>query len=348
MKIAYIFSYFGEGGAEEQAFLLAQKAKESGNEVIFIIDRLTDSALNKLKKSNFEIIRLPMRSSFNLVSVLISAIKLKTIIKSRKIEIIHSHMLREQSLAILAKILGSNFVLVRTFHRLDQFNWKMKPLMWLYSKFTDAFISITEFMSEYLKKNGVKSKIYLIENGVPRVDTNSHENALGFIGRLSDEKGILKFIEANGDILQKTKLVIAGNGPDFSSIKDLVDKKHLNVELMGRVDNKSDFFNKISVLILPSKTEVLPLAVLEAYSCGLPVVAFRLDSLKGLINDDNGLTVDFPDYEKLGETAVGILKRSSSFKLVNMKKYNEKYSVDKMWDKTLDLYRLLVNKNMLK
>jgi glycosyltransferase involved in cell wall biosynthesis len=344
VKIAYIFSYFGEGGAEEQAFLLAQKTKESGDEVVFIIDQIADSALNKLEKNNFEIVSLPMRSSFNLISVFISAVKLKLIIKSRKIDIIHSHMLREQSLAILAKILGSNFMLVRTFHRLDQFNWKMKPLMWLYSKFTDAFISITEFMSEYLKKNGIKSKTYLIENGVLRVDSDNHEYALGFIGRLSDEKGILDFIEANCNILRKTKLVVAGDGPNLLSIKCLADKNHLNVELMGRVDNKSDFFSKISVLILPSRTEVLPLAVLEAYSCGLPVVAFKLSSLKGLIDDDNGSTVDFPDYEELGKTAVGVLKISSSFKLANIKKYNDKYSVDKMWNKTRGLYQLLVNR----
>lgn len=350
MKIAYVFSYFGDGGAEEHAFLLAQKARESGNDVKFIVSSISDSALRRLQNEKFEIIRLSMESSFRPILALRSAIGLKRIIKLEKIDVVHTHMLREQSLAIFAKFLGSKFILVRTFHRFDQFNWKMKPFLPMYRKFTDAFIAISGTMTDYLKANGLSDSVYLIENGVNKIMAPEHARSLGFIGRLTDEKGILEFIKANVNILQNNKLVIAGDGPDYENIKKIAKDNRLNIELMGNVLNKSDFYKKISVLVLPSETEVLPLVVLEAYSCGLPVVAFDIKSLESLIEADNGILVEFPNYAKLGQAGLKLLSNSDQYHLANIKKYEAKYSADIMWTKTYELYESLSKNslNMLK
>ena len=51
MKIAYIFAYFGDGGAEAHALTLAKKARESGNEAVFIIDKLTATAQKRLEEN---------------------------------------------------------------------------------------------------------------------------------------------------------------------------------------------------------------------------------------------------------------------------------------------------------
>lgn len=343
MKIAYLFAYFGDGGAEENAILLAQKAKESGNDVIFIIDNHSNESLKRLRKDGLRVLNLPMASSFNPIMVLKSVVGLKNIIRSEHIDIVHSHMLREQSLAITAKIIGVKFALIRTFHRLDQFNWKMRPLMPIYRKFTDAVISISDNMSSYLKANSLVKNVYLIKNGVAKISISKHDKALGFIGRLTAEKGILDFIKANIDILRDNKLVIAGDGPDLGAIKKVIDDNKLNVELIGWIQNKTDFFKKISVLILPSSTEVLPLVIIEAYSCGLPVIAFDLDSLKDLIGADNGMRIDYPNYAKMGQNALELLDRSESYYKSNITKYESEYSVDLMWNKTSKLYKSLLN-----
>lgn len=343
MKIAYLFAYFGEGGAEEHAILLAEKAKESGHDPLFLISDYSNLAMDRIKKAGFKVMSLNMKSSFNLLSVLKSATKLKKIIESEQIDIVHAHMLREQSLSIIAKLFGAKFVLIRTYHRFDQFNWKMRPLLPIYKRFTDAVISISKSMSEYLYQNGLTDRVHLIENGVDEVKVVKHRKALGFIGRLTEEKGILKFIESNIDILRKNKLVIAGDGPDTDAIKQIVKKNGLNVELLGKVDDKSDFFEKISVLILPSRTEVLPLVVLEAYSCGLPVVAFKMDQLKFLVGKDNGVLVKKGDYKQMAEKSVGLIARSNSFKKANITKYKSQYSIDAMWAKTNKLYLDMIN-----
>lgn len=339
MKIAYVFAYLGDGGTEDHAILLAKKAKESGCEPFFIISSYSESGIKKLKAEDIKIHNLPMESSFSPLSVLRSAVGLKKIIKQERVDIIHVHMLREQSLAIMAKIFGSKVILIRTFHRFDQFNWKMRFLMPVYRKYTDAFISISEAMGSYLKNNGLMDRVYLINNGVIRVKVSKHAKAIGFIGRLTKEKGILEFIKANKNILHDNKLVIAGDGPELEYIKNAVRDNKLNVEIMGNVSDKVSFYEKISVLILPSETEVLPLVVLEAYSCGLPVIAFDINSLRGLISKDNGILTKYLDYKQMGQDALGLLSDSNRYRKNNMSKYESSYSDSVMWDKTYKLYQ---------
>lgn len=345
MNIAYIFTYFGDGGAEEHALTLAIKAREAGESPIFIVDKFSNVSKQQLEEKSFKIIKLSMNSSFNIVKVLKSASLLKEIIKSNNIDIIHAHMLREHSIAIVSKFLGAKFALVRTFHRFDQFNLKMKPLMSIYRRYTNGFIATSDLMKDYLDKNGLKGLYDQIDNGVERVDVDHHDKAIGFIGRLASEKGILKFIEANINILRKNKLIIAGDGPDCEAINRIIKSNNLKIELLGVISNKADFFEKISVLVLPSETEVLPLVVIEAYSCGLPVAVFDIGPLRKLVKTDNGVLVEFANYAKLGQEAQKLSLISSDYSSTNIETYEKKYSADIMWSRTLQVYRSALDRS---
>lgn len=344
MKIAYVFSYLGDGGTEDHAILLAKKAKESGNVPIFIISDYSKTGIKKIKSAKIKIISLPMKSSFNPIAVWRSVIGLKKIIESEKVDVVHCHMLREHSLAIFVKILGGKFVLVRTFHRINQFNWKMKPLMPIYLKYTDSVIAISLMMERLLDKNGWGGKHTLIKNGVAKVDVAKHDKAIGFIGRLSSEKGILNFVQSNIEILRHNKLVIAGDGPDYEKIQKISDDDKLCIELMGSVADKAEFYKKISVLVLPSDHEVMPLVILEAYSCGLPVAAFDIEPLLELVLPANGILVKHPDYAQLGAATVSLLDSANKYYAHNINEYNSRYSSEIMWQATADLYHELYEK----
>jgi hypothetical protein len=49
VKIAYVFAYLGGGGTEDHAILLAQKARESGNEPFFIISSYLEPVYKRSK-----------------------------------------------------------------------------------------------------------------------------------------------------------------------------------------------------------------------------------------------------------------------------------------------------------
>lgn len=341
MKIMHLFVYFGTGGAEEHAIVLAKAALGSGYESCIWFDQIAPGVKKRLKDLNIKTGRLSLKSSFNPKEVLASARQLKKITKAHQIDIIHTHMLREHGVAIVAKFLGARFKLVRTFHRFDQFNSKMRLLIPICQHFTDAFIAVSKRMAKYMRENGIKRRVTVINNGVPAVIVDNHQPALGFMGRLHPEKGIYEFIKQNQGLLKQQKLVVAGDGPDRAKIEKLVKKNKLEVTLLGRVDNKEKFFSKISVLVMPSSAEVAPLVVFEAFSCGLPVAAFNVDGLSEIIGNDNGSLVSFPDYKALGQQAIKILDKSSNYSIANRKLYREKFSDTTMWNQTLRIYKSL-------
>jgi len=367
MKICHIIANPTVGGAEKYALYLSEETKKSGNEVSFVLGSKgplydqcqTRSTNTQGKLSNVTCLParqecqiVPMRSSFNPFLVMGSSLKLKKIFTEKKIDIVHTHFLREQSLVIGSKIFGSKIKLVRTFHRLDQFNLKMKPILWLYRKKTDSFIAVSDITAKYMVENGIKKeKITTIYNGAPEIKTEKHEKAMGYLGRVVAEKGILDFVKENDGILKENRLVIAGEGEDLSEIKKLRDTKNLNIEILGRVDDLSEFFSKISLLILPTKGEsTFPLSVTEAFSAGVPVLSFDVEPISTIVKESrSGELVGLGNFKKMGQEAGRLLNNEAEIDKMSAlarKLYQKKFTVSAMWRKTESLYKkLLSDKN---
>lgn len=344
MKIVYLEVNPGNGGAEEYALNLADKAREAGHEVCFILGCDTGAMVDRVRESNYDMFVIPMKSSFNLFAVVGSVRKLRKFIQEERPDVIHTQMLREQSLVAITKALGARVWLVRTFHRLDQFNGKMKPLLPFYRKYTDAFIAISDYVAEYLVENGIRQNVSVVNNGVAEIRVAKKEKALGFLGRLSAEKGIRQLVEANVETLHDTPLVVGGDGPEFAQLDKFIKQNKLKVDLLGQISDKDAFFSKFNVLILPSATEALPLVVLEAFSAGTPVVAFDLPSLRTLVTGKNGILVEHGDFADLARVAseLSASKDYQKFSTSARKTYLENYTIEKMWEQTSAIYDKII------
>jgi glycosyltransferase involved in cell wall biosynthesis len=107
-----------------------------------------------------------------------------------------------------------------------------------------------------------------------------------YVGRLSDEKGVFDLPEIYAGVkarIPNTELWIAGTGPA---------EKQLNIVLpdalfLGWVDKKDlpALYNKADLLLLPSRFDTFGCVVLEALTCGLPVVAYHCKGPKDIIED---------------------------------------------------------------
>jgi glycosyltransferase involved in cell wall biosynthesis len=105
-----------------------------------------------------------------------------------------------------------------------------------------------------------------------------------YAGRISQEKGVLELPEiynklklTNPDLL----MVVAGIGPALDQLKnEMPDAKYL-----GWVEQKNlpELYSSSDLLILPSKFDTFGNAVIEALSCGLPVVAYNSKGSKDII-----------------------------------------------------------------
>ena len=123
------------------------------------------------------------------------------------------------------------------------------------------------------------------------------ETVILFAGRLSSEKGVMELPSIYESIKQSGSNVcfaIAGTGPTEAELKNaLPDARYL-----GWIDSDrlAEVYSAADLLILPSKFDTFGCVVLEAFSCGLPVIAYKTKGPKDIINDgDNGYLVTNKD-----------------------------------------------------
>ena len=121
---------------------------------------------------------------------------------------------------------------------------------------------------------------------------NERDNLVGYIGRLSEEKGTMDFVKAIPKILErenKIKIVIGGDGQLRDKIERFLDEENLNdkVKLTGWIphDELPDYLNELKLVVLPSYTEGLPNVMLEAMACGTPVLAAPVGMIPDVIKD---------------------------------------------------------------
>src|SRR3990167_9466890 len=101
---------------------------------------------------------------------------------------------------------------------------------------------------------------------------------IGVLSRLDPEKGTKEFLRLMTPLLENHpawRLLIAGVGREESAIKQIA-AAHPQMHLLGLVSERREFFAEISVLAYPTGAEeTFGLSLLEAQSCGRPVVASR-------------------------------------------------------------------------
>jgi len=115
---------------------------------------------------------------------------------------------------------------------------------------------------------------------------------IGYIGRLSGEKGVQHFAEALPAILgdrEDLRVLIGGDGQLKDSIVATLQEERLTdrVDLPGWIphDDLPAYLNQLRLLVLPSYTEGLPNIMLEAMACGTPVLATPVGAIPDVIID---------------------------------------------------------------
>jgi len=165
-----------------------------------------------------------------------------------------------------------------------------------------AWISISDFQKKKHVAMGVPpDRIHTIhhfyENSASPPPTTPSGDTL-FLGRLSREKGVDLLLRAWSKVKNNNRrLVIAGTGPEESSLKKLASDLNLaNVVFTGFLNKEQQFslWSNSSALVVPSIwDEPFGLVVLEAWAKERPVVAYAKGALPELIHHGvNGLLAD--------------------------------------------------------
>ncbi|HDJ89244.1 MAG TPA: glycosyltransferase family 1 protein, partial [Thermoprotei archaeon] len=172
-------------------------------------------------------------------------------------------------------------------------------------------------------------------------------NLIGYIGRLSKEKGVLNLIKAFSIVLRykgDVQLIICGKGDLEKEIKKIIriNGMEKQVKLAGWVphDEIPRYLNEFKLVILPSFTETLPNVIVEAMACGTPVLATPVGSIPEIIRDyKTGFLLKSNDPKDIADKIIELLNNPTLLEKVsiNAYKYAQKNfseeSVREIWRK---------------
>jgi glycosyltransferase involved in cell wall biosynthesis len=147
------------------------------------------------------------------------------------------------------------------------------------------------------------SRIRVIPNGVERILPAEPERSralrqqwfrtedvvvVGLAARLVWEKGLRILLDAWPSVLlkhPKARLVIGGEGPERAALEAQIESLGLSgaVRLPGVIHDIQEFYGTLDMFVLPSVAEGLPLALLEAMSAGLPIVATSVGGIPSVL-----------------------------------------------------------------
>ena len=135
---------------------------------------------------------------------------------------------------------------------------------------------------------------------------------IGSVGRLVAVKDFPTLIEAFAklDTSSKLHLVLVGDGTERKSLESLVSQKDLTdrVTFTGRRDDVNEVVSCFDLFVLPSLSEGLSNTLLEAMSCGIPVLGSNVGGNPEIIDPDHsGYLFDVGNTEQLRELLQGII-----------------------------------------
>ena len=360
MKVLFITGSLNQGGAELQILKLAKLFKDKGNTVeVFAITNYSfyKEFVNKnsLKYSHLE------NDQNKIKRVILTSRK----IKKFKPDLIFSYLKIVSKVALVAKflscikvplIVGERTSEIQPLHDLIHFNMM---------RFSDAIIVNSISKLNYLKSNfrSISDKIHFFPNllnvgDFPFLEKNYKTDKLnlGYIGRISPEKNILKMINAVSILIDKGKEIhfsIYGDGRDsdyIESVKNLILSKNLsrNVKLMGQTNKVIEAYKEIDLIILISDYEGFSNVIAEALTCGLPIITSAIPENEYLVSDSiNGFTVNHKDVLSIAngiEKFINLpikIKQKISFN--NRKKSEEIFDNDNLYNQYLKLIKEVID-----
>lgn len=151
-----------------------------------------------------------------------------------------------------------------------------------------------------------------VPEGVPR------GRYLLWAGRLTEIKGVDYLAETAGYVLEKLsgwRWLVAGDGELREWLEDYIRKHRLEdrLVLLGRVEDMAPYYRHAAAFVLTSRSEGLPMCLLEAKSYGLPCVSFDIRTGPNEIIRDgvNGYLVEPYDCERMAEKIVKLASDGS-------------------------------------
>jgi glycosyltransferase involved in cell wall biosynthesis len=395
MKVLMVISQFHPmiGGAEKQAQLLAKKLIEKGIEVNIVTGWWNFRTPQEEIIEGIKVYRnFALGGPFGIkgnqalkklggLAYMVS-LWIYLLVHGHEYDIIHVHQALHP--AFISVLVGRQLlkkpVIVKTASSgvtSDIKQLKRVPLGGIQLRYLlrnmECLVTVSEVGGNEFKKVGFpKSHIVHIPNGVvlPHDGKANYGQVKRVLttARLSKEKGIDILLKAWAHVIgqeKDPKLIILGDGILERELKKLSKSLGVkeSVDFIRMAQNVADYLKNGDLFVLPSRTEGLSNALLEAMSHGLPCIATNVGGNIELFGENshkeimfgkfliarNGLLTNPEDIEGLSEAMLYLIRNSKERETMGKlgrQHIQENYSIDLIADRYIELYQRSLNRRL--
>ena len=357
------------GGAQMHVFELSKELASNGHQVT-VLGLGTGELTEELEQAGIEYKQLenvvvpirPIRDFFAFFEV-------RKIIKEINPDMIALH---SSKAGILGRLVGRslNIPTIFTAHgwsfagavtpRKRSFFTKVERFA---GKLTSGVITVSEFdyKQALLEKVIPPEKMQVIHNGIPDYapqketlwPSMSSVVRLMMVARFAEPKDHMLLLKALNNVrVENWHLTLVGDGPLLQRVKDYVAAEQLDekVEFTGACRNVAGRFAETDIFVLVSKSEGLPISVIEAMRAGVAVIASDVGGVSELIeHKESGLLVDKGDQTGWTKTLTDVIENSAyRYRLgkAARKKFTAQFRFAEMYRRTESYYtEIMGNEN---
>lgn len=352
MKLLYLITGLGGGGAEKVVCDLADQMSALGHQVK--IAYLVGEVLVCPNNLHIEIVPLGLHSLYEFYS---ASKKYRKLIQDFKPDVVHAHMVHANIFARFNRIGCAVPKLICTAHNSNE-GGKFRMMAYRLTNFLSDFnTNVSQEATESLISKGAfnHNNLTTVYNGIDlskfkllKADKKNDEIMFLSVGRFNKQKdypNLLHAVTIFHKSLKYKKCIfnIAGDGELRPQIEALIEQLGLkdHVTLLGRRDDIPQLMQEADFFILPSAYEGFGLVVAEAMACGAFVIATNSGGVAEVIGDtgilvppQNSQALAHALKQAVNKTALDI--EENNFKA--RQRVEELFSLEKSVQNWLKLY----------
>lgn len=293
-------------------------------------------------------------------------------------QIVHTHKYKDTILAAPAARWCGVPVVIRTVHGLSEpfmgaQALRMNAYEWLerqvHARMVDTIIGVSKQIEDRVRAGKQGRHVTCIHNGIELEERTAADDcraakrrelgltddicAIGAVGRLTAVKGLETLLLAARHLLdenQKVRVVLIGDGPLRETLEARAVELGIrqNLALLGHREDTDELMQAVDIYALPSLSEGIPMALLEAMAAGKPVAASRVGGIPEVVEDGvSGFLVEPSNPAEWAVKCRQLIRNphmAQKMGLAARTRVEQEFSAAKMTERVSALYRQSVTR----
>lgn len=381
VRIDHLITDSGVGGAEKILYELVKRLDPDKYRCRVIVMKKPGAIAKMIAEAGIPLISLDLPVSVGLLYPLFlipAAKRLLGHLREDPPRILHCWLFQANIMGRIAAGFSNVPVNISSFHGVEMTSWFHYPVDRATKGLVTRYLMVCKASARHFleKLRLAPDKISVVFNGISLapfkgcdrmssrggLSLSMQEMVIGAVGRLHRDKDLEMLIRALPIVLSVfsgLNLLVAGDGPERERLERYADKCSVakRVKFLGDWDKVPRMLAALDLFVQSSRTEGMPMVLLEAMASGLAVVATDVGGVSELVvagkinssvSGETGILVQPGDHESLAQAIIELLgnqaRRQAMAKAAG-KRMEAEFTINKMIENYTELYDELSNKD---